>query len=350
MLTDETEAPYSFDLYRFNQSATAEWENYHQHSNDFDIIPGQGYLYANSGTVTLTFVGAPYNDYGDFYLTYSEYNDDQNMWGWNLVGNPWDAEAEVFNKEFYRMNEEGSEIIPAESSVVHPMEGIFVHAEDNGDIVTFNRCSKAKGGNGNNASLVVNLFGGNRGSVIDRAIVRFDSESTLPKLQIFEDSPKLYIPQDGEEYAIVSMGNMGEIPVNFKATKNGEYTITVNPEGVEMGYLHLIDNMTGADVDLLASPEYTFTAKTSDYESRFRLVFSVCGDANGDNEAPFAFINNGNIIVNGEGTLQVVDVMGRILVSGDAINRVSTGGMAAGVYVLRLINGEDVRTQRIVVR
>ena len=143
---------------------------------------------------------------------------------------------------------------------------------------------------------------------------------------------------------------MGEIPVNFKATKNGEYTITVNPEGVEMGYLHLIDNLTGADVDLLASPEYTFTAKTTDYESRFRLVFSVCGDANDDNEAPFAFINNGNIIVNGEGTLQVIDVMGRVIVSGDAINRVSTGGMAAGVYVLRLINGEDVRTQRIVVR
>jgi hypothetical protein len=148
------------------------------------------------------------------------------------------------------------------------------------------------------------------------------------------------------------------MPINFKAKENGEYTITVNPEGVEMDYLHLIDNMTGADVDLLAPnggdainrvSTYTFTAKTTDYESRFRLVF-VCGDANGDDEAPFAFINNGNIIVNGEGRLQVVDVMGRIVLSGDAKHCVSTTGMVPGVYVLRLINGENVRTQKIVIR
>ena len=92
---------------------------------------------------------------------------------------------------------------------------------------------------------------------------------------------------------MVIAGNAGEIPVNFKAKENGTYTITVNPENVEMSYLHLIDNMTGADVDLLAAkvPElvegptlndgvstgsttsYTFEAKTTDYESRFRLVF-----------------------------------------------------------------------------
>jgi hypothetical protein len=124
----------------------------------------------------------------------------------------------------------------------------------------------------------------------------------------------------------------------------------VNAKHIDLAYLHLIDNLTGADVDLLENPSYTFTAKTSDYASRFRLVFSNCGDAVGDNDMPFAFINNGNIIVNGEGTLQVIDVMGRVVLSGDAINRVSTGGMAAGIYVLRLINGDDVKTQKIVVR
>lgn len=62
--------------------------------------------------------------------------------------------------------------------------------------------------------------------------------------------------------------------------------------------------MTGADMDLLV-PEpvegpasYTFTAKTTDYESRFKLVFSASGDANGDNEA-FAFVSNGEIIITG---------------------------------------------------
>ena len=73
-------------------------------------------------------------------------------------------------------------------------------------------------------------------------------------------------------------------------------------------------------------------------------------DHTGDDNAPFAFLSNGNIIINGEGVLQIVDVTGRIVVQGDAINRVSTSGMTPGVYVLRLINGNDVKTQKIVVR
>ena len=117
-----------------------------------------------------------------------------------------------------------------------------------------------------------------------------------------------------------------------------------------MNYLHLIDNMTGADVDLLQTPEYTFKAKTSDYASRFRLVFSADDeDGASTSSSSFAFINNGNIIVKGEGILQIVDVTGRIVVQGDAINRVSTSGMTAGMYVLRLINGSEVKTQKIVI-
>ena len=87
--------------------------------------------------------------------------------------------------------------------------------------------------------------------------------------------------------------------------------------------------------------------------------FSVGVPADGDNEA-FAFIDaSGNIIITGVGdacnaSLQMVDVTGRVIVSGvivsgDAINRVSTAGMTPGVYVLRLINGENVRTQKMVI-
>jgi hypothetical protein len=104
------------------------------------------------------------------------------------------------------------------------------------------------------------------------------------------------------------------MPLNFKAEENGTYTISVDVDNVEMGYLHLIDNMTGADVDLLTSPNYTFTAKTTDYESRFKLVFSADEDVCEPNEA-FAFISNGNIIVNGEGILQVFDVLGHQLIT-----------------------------------
>ena len=94
---------------------------------------------------------------------------------------------------------------------------------------------------------------------------------------------------------------------------------------------------------------YTFTAKTTDYESRFKLVFAVGSSTGSDT---FAFISNGNIIVNGEGTLQIFDAMGRQLFSKELStfnSQLSTLNYTPGVYVLRLINGDDVRTQKIVV-
>ena len=239
-----------------------------------------------------------------------------------------------------------------------------------------------------NVNQTVTTRGGTTTAVVDRAIVRFDgpstpstpstssgtvsgTEGTLPKFQIRKGNTKIYIPQGGKDYAVVSSEGMGEMPVNFEAQRDGEYTITVKPEGVTFEYLHLIDNMTGADVDLLvhsvpepvegpnASPtgpstssgtSYTFTAKTTDYESRFKLVFCTNSDGPSTGSGTFAFINNGNIIINGEGTLQVVDVTGRVIVTRDAKHCVSTRGFVPGVYVLRLINGNDVKVQKIVVR
>ncbi len=199
--------------------------------------------------------------------------------------------------------------------------------------------------------------------------MRLGEGEALPKLQIREGSTKIYLPQGGKEYAIACAETTGEIPVNFKASENGTYTLTVNTEGLELGYLHLIDNLTGADIDLLhpetliagedpqsLAPQYTFTAKTTDYASRFKLVFSsICEDADVDNEA-FAYIDaSGNIIINdgpstGSGTFQIMDVMGRVIRCTDVARNVSTNGMPAGVYVLRLINGSDVKTQKIVIK
>jgi len=127
--------------------------------------------------------------------------------------------------------------------------------------------------------------------------------------------------------------------------------------------LHLIDNMTGADLDLLSAGDrgsepamraegasYTFAARTTDYESRFKLVFVANENDNENENSPFAFINNGNIIVNGEGTLQVVDVTGRVVVSREVIPHSAFKiPHSTGVYVLRLINGDDVKTQKMVI-
>ena len=112
--------------------------------------------------------------------------------------------------------------------------------------------------------------------------------------------------------------------------------------------------MTGMDVDLLQTPSYTFNATTNDYASRFRLVFSANNvDGPSTGSEAFAFYSNGNWVVSNEGeaTLQVIDVNGRI-VSNETINGTVATSINAtpGVYMLRLINGENVNVQKIVVR
>jgi hypothetical protein len=366
-----TESDY--DLYYFDQTGETnglEWKNYKAHhedaTNPFNaLVSGQGYLYANSANVNLIFTGTPYSGEGTFNLERSDSNDiDENMRGWNLMGNPF-AETANVDRSFYVMNDGGSEIIAAERTYAEPMEGIFVYAQEEGSSVTFIPVASSQGRaqKPEPEQVVLNLSH-NGGSVIDRAIVRMGEGGTLPKFQIRESSTKLYIPQDGKEYAIAFSDGQGEMPVNFKAKENGTYTITVNPQGVEMSYLHLIDNMTGADIDLIPSlraersnPEqpvsYTFTAKTTDYESRFKLVFIANDASTGSaSDATFAFVSNGNLIVNGEGTLQVIDLMGRVIRTvglSQCGSRTSTAGMTPCVYVLRLINGDNVRTQKIVI-
>ena len=141
----------------------------------------------------------------------------------------------------------------------------------------------------------------------------------------------------------------GEVPVCFMANENGSYRLSFNTEDVTFGYLHLIDNMKGADVDLLETPSYSFEAKTTDYANRFKLVFAT-GHAADDG---FAFLSNGGWVINNDGqaTLQVVDMTGRVL-SSENINGccVKNLSVASGVYMLRFINGDSVNVQKIVVK
>jgi hypothetical protein len=361
--------PINYDLYYYDEPAHY-WRNYKEGDNSqdpgFDIEPLKGYLYANASPVTLSFAGTlqPGITATSAPLSYEA----QTLTGWNLVGNPFPCNVYI-DKSYYVLDEDGSAIYPTPVSIgtaIAPCTGIMVKAEGPDETVTFSKTVPETQGQNNGmlqiAVAQANQRGTSTGSAaIDKAIVSFNEKDALAKFVFNKDNTKLYIPQNGKDYAIAYAEKQGEMPLNFKAMKDGTYTLSINPENVEMGYLHLVDNMTGADVDLLV-PEpaeglatYTFNAKTTDYESRFKLVFSassVFGDEDGDN-ATFAFISNGNLIVSNEGeaTLQVIDMMGRILNS-QSINGNSSVhvNVPVGVYVLRLVNGNDVKAQKIVVK
>ena len=334
----------SYDIFRFNQSAEMEWQNWGQTGAShyhFDLEPGRGYLYANSSDVTLTFIGTPYSGTGVVNLEYSTSNPDTRMRGWNLIGNPFGVTATI-NKDYYRMNNTThAEVVLCESSVsIDPMEGVFVHAANNEETVTFTPSGSKRGENNEN-NIVINL-NDTKGNVIDRAIVSFEKDHTLPKFQINESSTKLYIPQNGKDYAIAFAYRIGEMPLNFKAEETGVYTLSFS--GENMTGVSLVDMIENAVIDLSVNDTYTFVGTPTDPENRFKLVFNSLNDSNID---IFAYQTGNDIVVSGEGELQVFDVMGRLILT-HRVTGVETFAKPSqsGVYIFRL-NG---KTQKIVVR
>lgn len=327
-----------YDLYTFNGAAELEWIN--MKSSPVVANDGIGYLYANSANVILGFAGEiiPAGS-TDINLNYAN----KEFGGFNLIGNPFACNAYV-GKSFYVID--GSELVLSENNYVAPCEGFFVEATEADQSVTISTTAPEAP-----ASLLSLSVSQNRGKAIDRAIVSFDSRSNLHKFMMNPNHTNISLAKNGEEFAAISTAAEGEMPVNFKAEKNGTYTITVSTENVEANYLHLIDNLTGADIDLLTTDSYTFDATTRDYASRFKLVFSMNDVESNQVEAnSFAYINNGEIVISNEGraTLQVIDMTGRIVSSQEieGEGHISTESMTAGVYVLNL-NGT---TQKIVVR
>ena len=365
-IDDMLPATGTYDLYRFDQSENAEWQNYK--ANSFSLENGQGYLYANAEDVNVIFKGA-FNE-GPSQEVSLTYDGTADFAGWNLVGNPFPYAATV-SRSHYVMNEGGTAIEPVAVSAggtIAACTGVMVKAEANesNPKVTFAQPTRQTVENKGLLHIAVS-----NAEVLDKAIVSFNAGDALEKFVFNKDNAQIYIPQDGKDYAIATVGGTDiaryvstEVPVNFKATKNGTYTLTVNVDNVELDYLHLIDNLTGADIDLLhpnaviagkdpqsPAPSYTFTAKTTDYASRFRLVFGADGASGDSCEPNFAYISKGEIIITADAcdaSLQVVDMMGRVIISADVARNVSTRGMTPGVYVLRLVNGDSVRTQKVV--
>lgn len=343
------EEAQNYDLYSFDENEEQEWKNYK--AQPFDLVPGKGYLYAKQATdlgqvFQFELTGTPYNN-EPITLSYHEGGD---FPGWNLVGNPFTEPAYIGNRDFYVMDSEGIEIIASENSEIAVGQGFFVITETNGEELDI----RTEQFNTTGAKIIVNVSQ-NRGNVIDRAAIRVDNGRNMPKFMLNPNNTKLYIPQDGEQFAVVRSERAGRLPIVFKPSEDGEYSFSVNTENTTMWYLHLIDHETGQDIDLLRNPNYSFFAKTNNKPNRFELEYKTglkqfMERPTMSKEESFGYYSNGEIIINGEGTLQVFDVNGRLIknetINGDARVQVKA---ASGIYMMQLITNDSVKTQKVVV-
>ena len=183
----------------------------------------------------------------------------------------------------------------------------------------------------------------------DNFIVSLSGDSDgFKKLENFnKDIAQIYVSEYGTHYGIVNRdADVEEVEFCFNASKMGRYTITVTPSG-EFSRISLYDRVEDVETDMLADNTYKFFA-TNSTDNRFVLRFST---KPADEEGFFVYQSGDELVIDAEGMVQIVDVMGRVLYSGEqsGVRRVSVSGMENSACVVRNINNNEVRTQKIVI-
>ena len=344
----------NYELMRFNQSDVGnEWERYKDEAfqDSFQLANGQGYLYAIGSEVTVSFVGEilPNDQPVSVGLEYDGASAVVAK-GLNLVGNPFTCEA-YSNRSYYKMNVDGNDVELVRASAnesIAPCTGMMVQAFATGQSVGFSRTPyyDDKG--------CIRLTLKSNGEFVDEAFLSFNEGDEIGKFNFVAHEANLYFQQDGRSLAIGSAELTCQKAVHFKTSENGNFTLTVTPENANITSLYLVDNITGADINLLASPSYSFSASTSDFVSRFKLFVNTDhGVGEASERESFAYYANGSIVMQGvekEAVLEVIDLMGRIVKTQRVTASENTISIAiAGVYLLRLTDGKAVRTQKLVV-
>lgn len=340
--------PYDYDLMMYDEP-NHYWRNYRSETastyfaNDM-MVNGLGYIYRNANNVTVEFNGPIHS--GD--VTCSVTNSGDLLPGFNLIGNPFTHDITFGNISLsagdsltggYVLNKAGSwSAILAANTSIKPCQGVLVQVSENAT-ATISHTARGRKASEDFISFVVA-----NGQYEDVAYAIFGDGRGLSKIDHQNpDIPMIYINQDDEDYAIATMeDDTKTFNLDFVAKTTGNYTLSVKPEG-KFSYLHLIDKIAEKDIDLLKDNEYSFIGSTADNAERFIVRLENTADAE---NSVFAYQNGSDIVVCGEGELQVFDVMGR-MVSTQHINGVQTiSGLNNGVYILRL----EGKTQKMVVR
>ena len=347
------------NVYRYVES-TNYWNEYRNTSTEngcdkFDNFEnGRGYLY-RSTEANVEYAGTVNAANVNYTLSYANSNDA--FKGFNLIGNPFTHDiykgaagsaipnGDLLEAKYYVLQPNGEWTLTDDGTAIPSGTATLVQANKSGTLTISNSTegyvasAKDRAGNDNIWFTVKN------NEFIDKACVEFKEGRGLNKMAHYnENAPMLYVKHNGENFASVDMlDDTKTINLCFKATEFGYNTMSLKANG-NFSYLHLIDRLTGEDVDMLLEGEYSFMASPTDNPERFivKLEYSEGSESS----EVFAYQNGSDIIVSGEGELQVFDVTGR-MVKIQRINGVQTINLnTQGVYIFKL----NDKVQKVVVR
>ena len=360
-----------YDLYKYDGSQNLEWQNHKDGGFEEEAFKsGVGYLASLKDAETATVYGTlnvanpfTYRQYAysaekplvNFHLVGNPFSHDINWTDFTISGPYYDSELEevIYDVPYFV---DGYAIVDnngnyqyytsADNESIKVGQGFFIKTLKNN--VNLGYTPKRSAKSASNNSLNITAIG-NAGE--DNVIINLAGKSEgFDKLQNFNDAiATVYVAEGGKNYGIYNCdADVQEVELSFNANQMGNYTISIEPNG-KFQTVTLVDRFTGIETNMLVE-DYHFTAMSNVNTNRF-IVRMVNGQETTDN-SHFVYQSGEDLIIDAEGTVQIIDVMGRVLVSDEVEstnNRINVSGFQNGTYMVRVINGSEVKVEKVVI-
>ncbi len=357
-LTANFETGVGYDLFKYvGDIATTEdleWVNYKGHDDfETEFQQGHGYMASYHKEGTAYFEG--YLNYESNYRFSDKlkYHGEDHFANFFLLGNPF-----TFDMDWSKVTSQnlatGYAVITtdgnwsyAKSGTIKAGDGFFVKVTADNPILNYNVATATRSRSADNDSRFINIIASSKAGK-DNVIINFanDGREGFDKLENFNSNiAEIYVKENDRRYGILNYDeNVEEIELYFNAHKMGEYTINA-VSNADYTSMVLVDRLTGVETNLLVN-SYTFKSMTEDNHDRFVLRMS------NDAEEGFVYRTGDELVVCAEGKVQILDVMGRVVYNGyiDSENhRINVSALNNAAYIVRVVNANEVKTQKVVI-
>lgn len=344
---------HDYDLFKYVGGVELEWVNYKNVDNDFEgkFKQGSGYMASYKVEGYAEFAGVLNNETSFKYQNFNALNDADYFANFYLLGNPFSFDMKWDNIEATDLAE-GYAVVTTDggyeystSNDIKVGDGFFVKVTGTNPSLSYTANTRNRNVDENK---YINLIASNKAGN-DNVIINFadNGRDGFSKLENFnEDIAEIYVKENEKRYGILNYDeDIEEIDVYFNAKKIGYYTINAI-SNADFSNVTLIDRLTGIETNILTD-SYTFQATAKDSPERF--IIRINKETESEN---FVYKSGEELIINAKGCVQIIDVMGRIVYSNDIVNdnhRINISSLKNATYIVRVVNTNEVKTQKIVI-
>ena len=355
-ISNFTDVDDNYDLYKYEGSSVGkEWNN-QKNDDSFEdtFVNGIAYLASYKSRDTATLIGN-INTNIEFTkeLTYNEGND---MANFHLLGNPFTFNMDIKTASFNNLVN-GIAVVTSEGgydytyTTIPVGDGFYVKAIAENPTFSYELKDVEQQYRGRKEYNSINVIATGKAGK-DNVVVNFTGKAEgFDKLHNFNDAiAMVYVTENGKSYGIANVDETtAEVALGFDAKEMGQYTISLDVNG-EFDVVTLVDRFTGIETDMLAESEYTFTATGNDNVNRF--VIKLDNGQHTTDNSQFVYQSGEELILNIEGSVQIVDMLGRVVYSNEHANdnnRIDVSDFNEASYVVRVVNEEGIKIQKVVV-